>query len=373
MTRDRFEISRRGALTVIGAGAAVLAARNVMAAAPAAKTNPGAHWESYATPQDAGFANDLSGVLETVYASPTTAFMVVRGGKMALNYGFPSQVSYLASARKSILSMLYGKYVANGTIKLDATMGDLGIDDDQGLMPIEKTATVRHLLMSSSGVYHPAGSPGGNENGPKRGSRKPGEFFLYNNWDFNVAGAVFEKTTGKSVHQAFAEDLAAPLQMEDFDIKRQRMMGYTPARSRYLAYHFFLSGRDMARLGLLMINGGRWNGKEILPASWIKESTMPHVKSTDAKDPNSTGYGYLWWMPTQSRTDPKWAGAYSAHGNYGQYIVCLPALDMVVVHRRAVSDEFAIARNLGKTKASPVGGEAQIYPLVEQVVAALKA
>jgi CubicO group peptidase (beta-lactamase class C family) len=72
------------------------------------------------------------------------------------------------------------------------------------------------------------------------------------------------------------------------------------------------------------------------------------------------GYSYLWWIPTDGRTGSEWAGSFMADGNYGQYILCLPALDMTVIHRRAVPDEFAIARNLGNTEVNPpgVGNEA---------------
>ncbi len=378
MIQDRNLISRRGAVQTLAVGAAALAAASprtfAAAAAPAAVpagsgVNPGAHWEHWAKPQDAGFKNDLSKVEEMLYPLPTTSMMVVRGGKVALSYGWVDQVSYLASSRKSIMSMLYGKYVANGTINTKTTMLELGIDDIVGLTPQEKQATVQHLLMSSSGVYTPQGSPGGDQNTPKRGTYKPGEHFHYNNWDFNVVGAVFEKLTGKTVFKALQEDLAGPLGWEDFDINRQRMMGYEPPTSKYKAYHLFLSCRDMARAGLCMLNGGKWNGKEVVPAAWVRESTATHVVEANKEH----GYGYLWWLPSHGRPGPEWANSFKADGNYGQYIVVLPALDLVVTHRRAVTDQFAIARNLGKTNAGPPGGGVDILKIVDQVVASLKA
>ena len=372
MTQSRILLSRRGAVQALAVGAAALALKDTFSApafaAAKPEHNPGARWERWAKPQDAGFKNDLSKIEDTLYPLSTTSFMVVRGGKIAFSYGNLEQVSYLASARKSIMSMLYGKYVANGTIKLDATMAELGIDDMVGLTPQEKAATVRHLLMSSSGVYTPQGSPGGDQSTPPRGTYKAGEHFHYNNWDFNVAGFVFEKLTGKPVFKALAEDLAGPLQFEDFDINRQRMMGYVPPTSRYQAYHMFLSNRDMGRLGLCMINGGRWNGKQVVPEAWVKESTAVHVKQANKEN----GYGYLWWLPSANRKAPEWAGSFTANGQFGQYIVALPALDLVVVHRRAVADEYAIARNSGRaTYDAP--GTVSILPIVDQVVAALKA
>jgi len=227
-------------------------------AAAASGHNPGEEWELFDKAEDGGFRSAaLQAVERMLYPLPTTSLLVVKAGRVVYHYGDSSHVSYLASARKSVLSMLYGKYVANGTINLDRTVGDLGIEETGGLLPIEKRATIRHLLMASSGVYYPAGSPGGSNDTPPRGSKEPGTYFLYNNWDFNVAGAVFEKLTGKSVFQALEADLAGPLQFQDFDRSRQRMLGYDdPKASRYKAYHMFLSGRDMARLAFSWSTAG---------------------------------------------------------------------------------------------------------------------
>src|SRR5262249_2867682 len=103
-------LSRRGAMQVMAAGAATLAINDAFAAAPAAQPmtsghNPGAHWERWAKPQDAGFKNDLQGVIDTLYNKTTTSFSVIRGGKIAVSYGNLDQISYLASARKSVMSM----------------------------------------------------------------------------------------------------------------------------------------------------------------------------------------------------------------------------------------------------------------------------
>lgn len=114
-------------------------------------------------------------------------------------------------------------------------MAELGIDGVDGLLPVEKTATVRHLLAARSGVYHEAANPActgcGSTSGEppgRRGSVKPGSYFLYNNWDFNALGTIFEKATGKDIYVAFEEDFAKPMQ---------------PA-SQHPAHHFNLSTRD---------------------------------------------------------------------------------------------------------------------------------
>lgn len=310
---------------------------------------PGAAWEDV-DPRVAGFdPAALEQFTEGLRALTTTSFMVVSRGRVAYRYGDVSEVSYLASTRKSILSLLYGPHVASGRIDLGLTLEQLGIDDVKGLQPAEKRATIRDILTSRSGVYYPAGSPGGDDAGtPPRGSHAPGARFHYNNWDFNVAGAIFEQLTGIAVHDALRDQLAIPLGFEDFDRDRQRMLGY-PDRSCFLAYHMFLSGRDMARVGLLTLRGGRWNGQQIVPEAWVRESTMPHVRPEDMQGRfagRGLGYGYYWWLPMQSQA-PEWEGAFLASGHYGQFILGLPRLDLLMVHRRAITDERAMRRNAG--------------------------
>jgi CubicO group peptidase (beta-lactamase class C family) len=261
-------------------------------------------------------------------ALPTTSMLVLRAGRTVYEYGDTAQVSYLASARKSVLSMLYGRPVADGAIGLDRTIGELGIDDVEGLLEVERRATVRDLLTARSGVYHPAGSPGGETDPPERGSREPGTHFVYQNWDFNVLETIFERLTGRSVFDALRTELAIPLGFQDFDLDRQRLLG-VPERSRHLAHHLFLSGRDLARLGQLMLH----NGRQLVPVEWVKASTSVQVSL------GPLDYGYLWWLPRV------WPGSFLAAGNFGQYLFVLPSRELVISHRVAVSDEFAIARN----------------------------
>jgi len=356
---DVREPTRRKLIQSMAIGLSTLSSSG-LAADSTSKMNPGKTWDRFSTPEAAGFSSARLDALEqTLFTKPTTSLLIVQSGRIAYSYGDISHVSYLASGRKSVLSMLYGNYVADGTIDLNKTVGDLGINEaGEGLLSIEKTAMIRHLLMSSSGVYWPESNPSGNSlPPPQRGSKRPGEYFYYNNWDYNVAGAVFEQLTGKAIFRALAEDLAAPLQFEDFDLRRQRMLGYPSAPSRFKSYQMWLSTRDMARLGLLMVNGGAWNGSQVIPASWVKESTTLHVKSAALSNMTGVmGYAYMWWKPTVSRQQREWSDSYLAVGNHGQFILGLPAIDTVIVHKRALPDEFAIAINTGRTKTQPIGG-----------------
>lgn len=361
-------ISRRQAVTL---PLAVL----TPAASGRVRGGPGpgtASWTRHASPDAAGFSGEgLLAFERALFSLPTTSVMIVSAGRIAYTYGDVDQVSYLASARKSVMSMMLGRYVADGRIRLDSTIGELGLDEPGGLLPIERTASVGDLLTSRSGVYYPAASIGSDPDTPERGSERPGARFVYNNWDFNVLGAILEKAAGRGVFDVFEHDLARPLGFEDYAPERQRMLRLKGARSRYPAYHMFLSARDAARLGLVMVRDGVWAGRQFVPGSWVRESTTLRVPAADIRPGSLMGYGYLWWIPSKAATDPAWNGAFLAAGNYGQFILGLPALDIVVVHRRAVTDTFAIARNTGDTTFSPAGVSSETFlRLADLVVAA---
>jgi len=264
----------------------------------------------------------------------TTGLMVIKSGKVVYEYGDLKEVSVLGSARKSVLSMLYGSYVANGKIGLNRTLKDLGMSDVGGLLPIEERAKVIDLITSRSGVYHAASNPGSDLSPPKRGTQEPGTYWLYSNWDFNAAGAAFERMTGKDIYDAMRDDLAAPIGMQDFKRHQQEKSGDIK-QSQYLAYHMWFSTRDMARLGYLLLRRGKWGDRQIIPVEWVRRSTsaVTPLAQIHSGDPLPFGYGYMWWV-----WDGPWAvgpykGAYTAAGFAGQYITVLPALDMVIAHK----------------------------------------
>ena len=271
--------------------------------------------------------------------SVTTALMVLYQGQVIYEYGNTKKVSYIASCRKSILSMLMGKYIEAGIIDLDTQIGEIGIDEKDGLLPIEKKATIGDLITSRSGVHHIA-SNGGYDLGNfrERGSVEPGEYFVYNNWDFNVAGHILEYYTGRTVYQELESQLAIPLQFEDWSLKKQRKSG-NRKKSQYLAYHMNLSTRDMAKIGQLMLNLGEWEGQQIIPKKWLQKSISPVTpKDTVISRHGKPGgiemsYGYMWWLFENYKDRPEYKGAYTAMGYGGQYITVFPELQLVIAHK----------------------------------------
>jgi CubicO group peptidase (beta-lactamase class C family) len=276
-----------------------------------------------------------------VTAEGTSAMLVVVEGRVVFAHGDVGRATYLASARKSVVSMLYGRHVAAGTVRLDATLASLGVDDLGGLLPVERTATVNDVLTARSGVYHPAANLGdASAMAPPRGSVRPGSYFLYNNWDFNVLGTILERATGVDLHDLMERDLVRPLGFQDWVRADQPKRNDTGA-SRHPAHHMVLSTRDMARLGYCMLRGGRWRDAQLVPEEWVARTTRTvtpaaEVARTSPFDAR-LGYGYLWWVlnPTAAagQRGDAWAGAYTASGSYGQYITVLPAIDVVVAHK----------------------------------------
>jgi CubicO group peptidase (beta-lactamase class C family) len=333
----------RRSLTALSVLFHLLLAGSLLAQNPApARGFPGESWERLEKPESVGFSSArLEGLRGWVKSLDTTALVVVVGGRALFEYGDVAHLSYLASVRKSVLAMLYGKYVEEGKIQLNQTLREIGLTDLGDLLPLEQQATIEHLITARSGIYHAASNAGDDtSSAPPRGSQRPGTYYLYNNWDFNAAGAVFEKLTGRDIYDALETDLARPIGMQDFDRSKQRKSGDLKV-SMHPAYHMWLSTRDMARLGWLMLRGGEWNGRQVVSKEWVRRITSlvtpfhemnpPYQRSLGA--PRRWGYGYMWWVWDAPNSQGPFVGAYTGMGAGGQFITVLPRLDMVVAHK----------------------------------------
>jgi CubicO group peptidase (beta-lactamase class C family) len=280
--------------------------------------------------------------------------MVIVQGRVIFSYGDVSHTSKIASVRKSVLNMLYGASVFKDKIKdedLNKTVKQLGLEDKQPFLPIEEKATLIQLMASSSGIYILTGNGDQAKLMPPRGSEYPGSHYIYNNWDFDAAGTAFEKLSGKDIFHALQDDLAKPLGFQDFDIAKQKK-NLDPA-SVHPEYAMYLSTRDMARLGLLMLDCGQWDGKTIISCEWARYSTFRHTPFRDINptgfrnygEPERWGYGLLWWVWDQEYFVGDtyigfMQGAYTAAGTGGTYITVLPALGMVVVHQVDIDRDY---------------------------------
>lgn len=290
---------------------------------------------------DVCWADRTASLDEKIGSLNTTAFTVLIGGDPVYHFGdvARSEGLYSASVRKSLLALLYGPYVVDGTIDLDMTLNELGLDDVEGLTDDERTATIRHLLQSRSGVYHPVSNGGdSDEERPERGTYAPGEHFFYNNWDFNVAGHVFTQLTGENIYTAFDKKIGQRIGLLDYDPVRnqQRLVSEFEWRdaSKYPPYFFTMSARDFARIGQLVNQRGKWDGEQVIPEEWVDEILVPHsgvMETSGARGPSA--YGYMWWLFQPRRSVPVVArGAAIAWGHYGQFILSNAKLDVAAGH-----------------------------------------
>ncbi len=320
---------------------------------------PGKDWET-TTPESRGYSSkkleQFRQELMNTAAFTTTSMMVAVGGKVIFSYGDIKENVKIASCRKSLLSTLYGKYVENGTVDLDKTLAELGIDEDENswggrdvnwdggaLLPSEKEATIKDLLTARSGCFHKPANSGDDHSymtAADRGKYKHGTYYLYNNWDFNCAGGVFEMLTGKDIYAAFKEDIADPCGWQDYDLSIQSKTEEYKGASRFLAYHFIISTRDMLRMALLMMNKGNWDGTQVVSEAWAEKITSVYTHRSEMHPSYRLSrefeYGWLWWTfcPEYGGYDPAiFEGGFTATGSGGQYITVLPALNMVIAHK----------------------------------------
>ncbi|HJQ41123.1 MAG TPA: serine hydrolase, partial [Thermoanaerobaculia bacterium] len=313
----------------------------------------------YANPAEAGFdAQKLAAARKDAEDAGSAAVVALYRGRVIAAWGAVDRNLLANSVRKSMTGALLGLAVADNKLSLDATLADLKIDDEPPLTTAEKQARLRDLLAARSGVYHPAAYSGADDDAqrPERGSAAPGSRFYYNNWDFNALESIYERAVGENVFTAFGRRIAAPLGMEDY-AATSGVEILEPSQSRHPAHVFRISARDLARFGQLYLQEGRWNGKQLLPRTWVQESLKAH---SDLGDGN--GYGWLWWTyaaGSLGKNYPTISGGpvYLARGTGGQALFLLPALDLVIVHRADFDN--------GKS----VRGGA-IWSLVEKIAAA---
>ena len=289
-------------------------------------------WAKAARPEDLGWSSSgLDAARAFSERIGTTALILAKGGVVVAAWGEVAGRSNIYSGRKSLLSALIGIAVAEGRIDLGDRLDELGIDEDEpGLTPAEKQATVADLIASRSGIYLPAlyESPRVSAAKPERGSHAPGSRWLYNNWDFNALGTIYERQTGAGIFEAFADRIAAPLQMQDFAAEDGEYV--RGEQSRHPAYPFHMTARDLARFALLYLRRGRWDGRQVVPEDWVAVSTARHSDVGPDK-----GYGYMWWNGVAGGLLPNVTIAeesFYASGLGGQYAFVFPHLDLVLVH-----------------------------------------
>jgi len=262
---------------------------------------------------------------------PTIRSMVLaRRGCVEFEYyqghGNAQSRSPMRSITKSVLSILVGIALDRGYLRLDQKLSELLPEVlDPSIDPNVRDITVRDLLTMTSGFDSaPFGAKAGVppsemwQWGLNRSMQHPpGVRFHYDNDAVNLLSVVLTRAIRQS-SKTFAEhNLFRPLNITNFN--------WPTDNDGYLvgADSLWLTARDMVKIGLLYLQRGRWDKKQIVSSDYVADSTAKH---NDAGDPTRVGYGYLWWV-TQTKAG---LDAFFAAGTGSQLIYVVPKLDLIV-------------------------------------------
>ena len=360
---------------------------------------PGEAWQE-ASPTGGWDAGKLAEARAYFERAGSASMMVVWRGHPIAAWGEVDEPYLVQSVRKPIINAIAGQLVDAGALDLSATLADLGIQDhDPPLSPLNLSATVADIFRSRSGIYHSAHYEVG---GWKRAraelaaialqesgepSFPPGRVWVYNNWDFNAAGEIVARAGGAPLERLIEERLARPLQMQDFDednVSYEEDGDLTAwmidNHSAIPAYLIEISARDLARVGLLNLGCGEWNGRRILSEAWVRESiTGIPVKEGAPKAfdwQNSwDSYGYLWFVEA-SEDRGAWTldhlPPYYGHGgNRGHLLLVMPYLDLVIAHEVATTGGSGLYGQVKRSIfGSPDVGDGTIEKLIAMTIAA---
>lgn len=236
---------------------------------------------------------------------------------------------HIASVTKSVTSLVFGIVFSDGNFdSLQQTLYSI-IPDKFPTGEAKRAITIRHLMTMTSGLSFDddvfsveiyADKPSDPIkyilNKPMYAS--PGQEFYYRDCDPHLLSYAIARLTGKSEELWARERLFAPLGIEDYYWDSDHT-GTTMG-----AHGLHLKPRDLAKIGQLVLEHGRWKGLQIVDSAWIYESTRRQAVTPYQTPPEIREYGYYWWVL------PEW-DAIEALGHGGNYILIVPDRSLVIV------------------------------------------
>lgn len=290
-----------------------------------------------ATPESQGISSDLfAALLRELDASKDTEmhhFMALRHGKVICECNFapyPKGMWHIThSMCKSITGMAIGMLIEEEKLKLDENIYDIFPDHINAFSKIFRPViTVENLLTMTSGVtFNESGIVSGNDwlgsflNASVNG--KPGTEFQYNSLNTYVLSAIVTKRTGETLTEYLTPRLFGPL-----GITKYYWETYPKGITKG-GWGLFLCAEDMAKLGQLYLQRGKWNGQQLVSEYWIEISTARHLKTQN----DTYGYGYQLWMEQRP-------GSFEYNGMLGQNVIIYPDMDMVLVTNAGNKEMF---------------------------------
>ncbi len=267
----------------------------------------------------------------------TLAVLIVKDGKLVWETYLRSLADrdhyhHLQSSTKSVTSLAFGAARGAGFFPdLQATLGQLLPDAVRGLDPRKAHITLEQLLTMRSGIAfdNDVFSVEMWVNKPRDPLRyilqkpmyaDPGERFYYRDADPQLLGYVMQAALGMHEEQWVRKQIFEPLGITDY-YWESGPDGVTMA-----AHGLHLRPRDFAKLGQLLLEGCAWHGTQLVPQAWCDAATSAHVppKDTQIQGGEQLGYGYYFWVLTGD-------GAFSTWGHGGQFVLVVPAKQMVLV------------------------------------------
>lgn len=290
-----------------------------------------------ATPESQGISSDLfTALLRELDASKDTEmhhFMALRHGKVICECNFapyPKGMWHIThSMCKSITGMAIGMLIEEEKLKLDENIYDIFPDHINAFSKIFRPViTVENLLTMTSGVtFNESGIVSGNDwlgsflNASVNG--KPGTEFQYNSLNTYVLSAIVTKRTGETLTEYLTPRLFGPLGITKYYWET------CPKGITKGGWGLFLCAEDMAKLGQLYLQRGKWNGQQLVSEYWIEISTARHLKTQN----DTYGYGYQLWMEQRP-------GSFEYNGMLGQNVIIYPDMDMVLVTNAGNKEMF---------------------------------
>ena len=290
-----------------------------------------------ATPESQGISSDLfAALLRELDASKDTEmhhFMALRHGKVICECNFapyPKGMWHIThSMCKSITGMAIGMLIEEEKLKLDENIYDIFPDHTNAFSKIFRPViTVENLLTMTSGVtFNESGIVSGNDwlgsflNASVNG--KPGTEFQYNSLNTYVLSAIVMKRTGETLTEYLTPRLFGPLGITKYYWET------CPKGITKGGWGLFLCAEDMAKLGQLYLQRGKWNGQQLVSEYWIEISTARHLKTQN----DTYGYGYQLWMEQRP-------GSFEYNGMLGQNVIIYPDRDMVLVTNAGNKEMF---------------------------------
>ena len=290
-----------------------------------------------ATPESQGISSDLfAALLRELDASKDTDmhhFMALRHGKVICECNFapyPKGMWHIThSMCKSITGMAIGMLIEEGKLKLNENIYDIFSDHMNAFSKIFRPViTVENLLTMTSGVtFNESGIVSGNDwlgsflNASVNG--KPGTEFQYNSLNTYVLSAIVTKRTGETLTEYLTPRLFGPLGITKYYWET------CPKGITKGGWGLFLCAEDMAKLGQLYLQKGKWNGQQLVSVYWIEISTARHLKTQN----DTYGYGYQLWMEQRP-------GSFEYNGMLGQNVIIYPDMDMVLVTNAGNKEMF---------------------------------